>query len=166
MSKTLDIITLLDKGFVPYSSGVPVKFYKKQQCSDPRKAEWFTRPWENDSHHLRLICLGCRRRCVVVDPEGWPSVYVDKMLSRPGAVAFATVERLNVKELLNMKPVLRVDEAAWILNISRQKVHDWVEEGLLDTVPGTPVRVTSVSVQKNLVPLKKSATDVPEPGID
>lgn len=154
MSKTLDIIALLDKGFVPYSFTVPQSFYKGQQCLTPKKADWFIRPWENGTHQLKCICLGCRRRCVAVDPEDWPSIHIAKKPSRPGVVAFAVVEKLSVDELLRLKRVLRVDEAAWILNISRQKVHDWVEEGLLDPVPGTPVRVTASSVQRNLSPIK------------
>lgn len=62
------------------------------------------------------------------------------------------VDRLSVDDLLRLKRVLRVDEAAWALNVSRQKVHDWIEEGVLDAVPGAPVRVTCSSVERILLP--------------
>lgn len=152
MGKTQDIVNLLDKEYIPFSGKIPGGFYEKRKCRNPEKAEWFFRPRREGQGMSKGVCLGCKRRCSVVDPEGWPELAERRKPSRPGAVAFTVVERISVDELLRLKRVLRVDEAAWVLNVSRQKVLHWTEEGLLEQVPGSPVRVTCRSVERILLP--------------
>ncbi|WP_027188213.1 DNA-binding protein [Desulfovibrio cuneatus] len=152
MSKTLEIVDLLDKGFRPYSGHVPEAFYKERRCHDPKKAEWFFRPWSEEHKMSRFLCLGCRKRCVAVDPLGF-QILLPVKPTRPGSVVFAPMHAITVEELLRIKSVLRLDEAAWALNVSRTTVSNMVEEGTLDVVPGVPIRVTSASVQRNLQPV-------------
>ncbi len=151
MSKISDIIALLDKGFIHHPHAAPDAFYKQRRCPKPQKADWFARPLSEKHKNARFVCLGCSRRCSAIDPEGWKTLMPHRP-SRPGAVAFAVVERLTVDEMLRIKRVLRVNEAAWALNVSRPKVHEWIDEGLLELVPGSPIRVTSASVQRILAP--------------
>lgn len=156
MAKTQDILDLLDKGFVPYPCMIPGSFYSNRRCLRKEKAEWFMRPGLEPAEATRAVCLGCKRRCAVVNPRGWPELREKPNPARPGVVAFSLVERISVDELLRMKRVLRVDEAAWVLNVSRQTVHRWVEEGVLEQVPGAPVRVTCHSVERILLPVDRT----------
>lgn len=153
MGKTQDIVDLLDKGFIPVSLDIPDGFCKRRRCGRKEKAEWFLRPRPKSSGQAKGICLGCKRRCAVVNPPDWPEIHADGKAPRPGLVAFSLVERISVDDLLRLKRVLRVDEAAWALSVSRQTVHRWVEEGRLEQVAGSPLRVTSHSVERFLLPL-------------
>jgi excisionase family DNA binding protein len=45
-----------------------------------------------------------------------------------------------------------VAEAAWVLNVSDSQMYEWIDEGMLERVPGTPLRVTPDSVQRLLLP--------------
>lgn len=151
MSKTKEILQLLELGYRLYGGTVPEDFYRQARCPDPEKAEWFTRPWSDTHKHSRYICLGCGKRCATVNPKGW-QLLLPLRQARPGAVVLAVAEELTVDDLLRCRKVLRVDEAAWALSVSRQKVHEMIACGDLDTVRGTPARVTSASVKRNLEP--------------
>ena len=150
--KTREIIDLLDSGYALYSGEVPEDFYFERRCPSPKKAEWFVRPWSKEHAKSRYICLGCSRRCSVVDPEGWQLLLpVNKRL--PAMVAFAPARELSAEDLLRLKKVLRTDEAAFVLNISAKTVYDMVNDGRLDAVEGHPVRVTVESVIRCLEPV-------------
>lgn len=149
MSKTKEILELTDMGFYYYKGKVPESFYVEQGCFIPKKAEWFVRPWSKKHKNTLFICLGCPKRCRATDPEGWQLMLPVKK-NFPGEIALAVVESISADELLRIKKVLRVNEAAWALNISRQQVHEWIQQGILDQVPGAPIRVTVESVQRNL----------------
>ena len=152
MVKTSTILDLLEKGYIPFEGNVPSRFYTGKRCKCKKKAEWFLRPKQKMSEPSRGICLGCRKRCVVINPRAWPVVLEETESSRESTVQYVQVERVSVDELLRMKRVLRVEEAAWALNVSRQKVHRWVDEGILEQVAGNPLRVTTASVERVLQP--------------
>lgn len=156
MGKIKDILELLEKGYVPYSCEPPDRFYQKRGCRRKDKAEWFMRPRPKPGEAVRCACLGCRKRCVVVNPRSWSIVLDEAGPSRPGMVIYSQVERITVDELLRIKRVLRVEEAAWALSVSRQKIYHWLDEGLLEQVPGSPLRVTSASVDRILQPERRA----------
>lgn len=151
MSTVKDIMALLGKGFIPYRGKVPEEFYKELGCREPKKAEWFARPWSERHKNSCYICLGCKKKCRAVDPKGF-QLLLPISRRRPSMTLFMPGEALSVDELLTRKKVLRVDEAAWALNLSTRRVYEMVQEGLLAQVPGQPVRVTSVSVRACLQP--------------
>ena len=152
MARTQDILDLLDKGFVPYSCKVPLSYYQKKRCGKKDKAEWFTRPRQKTGEPVRYICLGCKRRCAAVNPSGWTELLDMRGEARLAVVAYTQVERISVDDMLRLKRVLRVEEAAWALNVGARKIRDWIDEGLLEPVPGRPVRVTCRSVSRVLQP--------------
>lgn len=152
MSLIRDIVDLLDRGFVPYGGTVPETVYQERHCRTPKRAEWFVRPWSETHRHSRYMCLGCRRRCTVVDPAGW-QLLLPVTPTRPSTVVFAPATPLTADELLRIKKVLRADEAAWVLNISRNVVYEMIQDGRLDALGDTPVRVTRESVLRRLEPV-------------
>ncbi len=150
--KTEELIKLLDAGYRQYKGQVPPSFYMERRCFDPKKAEWFGRAISHKNKTASFICLGCSKRCCAVDPEGW-QLLLEVSPDTPGAVMVAVAERLSVDELLRIKKALQIKEAAFALNVSRNTVQKMIDEGLLDTVPGTPIRVTVESVKRNLAPV-------------
>ena len=151
MQKTLDRMQLLDNGFVPYSGTVAKESYDKLGCpaTQRKKAEWYVLPKTKNRMRTRYICLGCKKRCTEFESEHWPS-FVLKNQDRPGRVIFMEVDRITVDELLNIKKVLRIDEAAYALNIGKTKVFEMLQDGRLEQVKGTPARVTTESVRRLL----------------
>jgi len=151
MSTIRDMLDLLERGFRHYSGHVPEEYYTVRRCRTPQKAEWFSRPWSEEHKQTRYVCLGCSRRCWAIDPVGW-QMLLPVGDSRPGAVVFAPMMPLTADDLLRMRRVLRVDEACFVLNIGRTTFYEWTQDGRLDVVPGTPIRVTVQSVCRNLEP--------------
>lgn len=49
-------------------------------------------------------------------------------------------------EMVSRKSLLRVDEAAYCLNISERTVYDWIAEGKLRKVKEQPVRIPAEDV--------------------
>jgi hypothetical protein len=153
MGKTQDMIALLEGGFRPYTGRVPRSFYLERKCYRPSRAEWYCRPGNVECPHMHCVCLGCRRKCAAFNPKDWPILAKFDKSAREETVFFALVEQVSVETMLRLKRVLRVEEAAWALNVGPAKVRRWAEEGVLETVPGHPVRVTTASVRRNLEPL-------------
>lgn len=54
------------------------------------------------------------------------------------------------------KLLLRVDEAAFVLNISESEVRNYVDEGRLEAHPEPPLRITVESVKSNIIPCTNS----------
>lgn len=144
------VVTLLDKGYMPYPCQVPRDVYEAQRCTAPARAVWFVRPASEAHKMTRFHCLGCRKRCVLVDPQGFQAVL--PMRTRPAPVALVEAQQLTALELVRLGRPLRVAEAAWVLNVSDSQMYEWIDEGMLERVPGTPLRVTPESVQRLLQP--------------
>lgn len=151
MSKTKEIIELLEKGYAHYGGYVDEAVYTERKCHNPKKADWFCRPWSEEHKTSRYICLGCYKRCSLIDPKGF-QLLLPVSRQKATQVGIFTAYKLSVDELLRSKRVLRVDEAAWALSVSKMTVYKWVDEGRLEAVPGPPLRVTSASVARNLEP--------------
>jgi len=136
-----DLLVLLDQGYAPYTGNVDGRVYARHSCPRPEKAAWFTRAG-------RYICLGCARRCPQADAIGF-------QLSLPGVrrgfqVAFAMLPSVTAQDLVRSKALLRVDEAAYVLNVSRSQVYQMIAEGKLDRHEDEPVRVTAESVREEM----------------
>lgn len=153
MSIVKDILTLMEKGFLPYRAKIPSDFYEKVKCRFPKKAEWFFRPWDKTRTQSRYICLGCRRRCVEVDPEGW-QILLPVQLRLPSSVVLLPAMQVSADDLLRLRRVLRIHEACWVLGVKRSLLYEMVEDGRLDALEGMPLRVTVESVQRRLKALR------------
>ncbi|WP_415714431.1 DNA-binding protein [Maridesulfovibrio sp.] len=125
---------LLADGFEQYNGIIDPAVYERLECPDPKKAYWVC-SWPI------LHCLGCRKRCTPKDISGFQVT-----LPMPEEL---TYEGLTAPQLLKKK-LLRVDEAAFCLNISHSLVRKWAKCGKLDATINKPVRVTSESVAKEL----------------
>ncbi|KHK02796.1 hypothetical protein [Desulfovibrio sp. TomC] len=141
MSIIDDVLTLLGKGFLPYQGHVDGSVYEPLGCGK-RKPRWF---WKE----RKYVCLGCAKRCSLVDPAGFelmlPVTYQTKKL------AFASLPAVSARELVTKKVLLTIPEVEFVLSVGRSKVWEMIQEGRLDKHPDSPpARVTAESVCREL----------------
>ncbi|MEG6550427.1 DNA-binding protein [Desulfocurvibacter africanus] len=135
-----ELLKILQAGYLPYRGHVQSEVYQGLDCPKPRRARWFV---QVDKH----VCLGCAKQCALVSPEGFELVLPVSMKKRVKS-CFAYLPQVNARQLLESKLLLRVDEAAFVLNISESEVRNYVDEGRLTAHPEPPLRVTVESVRK------------------
>ena len=105
------------------------------------------RPYRGHIEGYVFESLGCRKVAEMrrKQREEEESKNFQRMLPvkrRFAQVAFAELPTVTVEELLKNKALLRVDEAAWCLSVSRREVYSLIDEGRLERHPAGPVRVT------------------------
>lgn len=139
-----DVLAVLSNGYRPYRGEVQGEVYERLRCNKPDRATWF-------EQERKFLCLGCKRRCALVNPSGMQlTVPVDTKPSF-GRVLVAELPSLTVGELLATGRPLRPDEAAYVLNVSEREIYDLEVEGRLQRAGrGRPLRVTSDSVAEEL----------------
>ncbi|MFO7595383.1 MAG: hypothetical protein R6W92_03445 [Desulfocurvibacter africanus] len=98
----------------------------------------------------RCVCLGCAKQCALVSPEGFELVLPVSLKKRVKS-CFAYLPQVSAQQLLESKLLLRVDEAAFVLNISESEVRNYVDEGRLAAHPEPPLRVTAESLKSNIL---------------
>lgn len=135
MSKTLikDIVLLTREGWRPYGAQPAEFVYDRLRCSQRGRAYWFVR---GDV----FCCVGCASRCSLARPDGF---------SLPLPINYPQPDEpftLTPQEMVTRKALLRVDEAAYCLNVSDRKVRKWAEEGRLVALKDAPVRISAESV--------------------
>lgn len=137
------IINLTKSGWRAYNEKVEGNVYERLGCSyaqsKGRNAPfWFYK--ENI-----FLCVGCSRGCTLSSPEGFviplPIPYIYKDMEP------REVFHLTPQELVEKKSLLRVDEAAYCLNISRRLVRDWIRFGKLRRANDYPLRVLAEDVK-------------------
>lgn len=153
MSKTQLLLQLLDKGYRLYTGQVPDYVYVKKRCPHPESAEWVARPMSKEYSQSSYVCFGCDRQCVELDPTGW-QILLPVQARQPSLTAFVAAWPASAEELIENRLVLRVDEAAWVLNVSTKTIYRMLQEGKLRVVEGNPVRVTTESLRPWLTPLE------------
>lgn len=156
MSKTQQLLQLLDKGYRLYTGQVPEDVYIKKRCPHPESAEWVARPMSKEYSQSSYVCFGCDRQCTELDPKGW-QILLPLQSRQPSLTAFVTAWPASAEELVENRLVLRVDEAAWVLNVSTKTIYRMLQEGKLRVVEGNPVRVTTESLRPWLTPLEYSS---------
>ncbi|MEG6550335.1 DNA-binding protein [Desulfocurvibacter africanus] len=144
-----ELLKILQAGYLPYRGQIQPTVYQNLDCPKPRRARWFVR---QDKH----VCLGCARQCALVNPEGFELVLPISLKKRVKS-CFAYLPQVSAQQLLESKLLLRVDEAAFVLNISESEVRNYVDEGRLEAHPEPPLRVTVKSVRRLAVVSKKLA---------
>ena len=133
------IVSLVQAGWRQYNHEPTKKAYEKLRCpyggkKSGKRPFWFVR---GDI----FCCLSCSRGCALSRPEGFwlplPIQYPEN-----ASAPFA----LTPQEMVSRKALLRVDEAAYCLNISERTVYDWITEGKLRKAREQPIRVSAEDV--------------------
>lgn len=142
MSIIDDVLKLLDKGYLPYKGQIEGYVYEPLGYGPKRKPRWF---WKE----RKYVCLGCVKRCCLVDPVGFdlmlPVTYQTKKL------AFASLPAVSAWDLVTKKALLTIPEVAFVLSIGRSKVWEMIQDGRLEKHPDSPpARVTVESVKAAL----------------
>jgi excisionase family DNA binding protein len=90
-----------------------------------------------------FICITCAKGCSLVRPEGF-AMPLPIQYSQEKAHAFM----VTPNEMVSRKALLRVDEAAYCLNVSERKIYKWIDEGKLRRAREQPVRVSAEDVAR------------------
>ncbi|MDR1398132.1 MAG: helix-turn-helix domain-containing protein [Desulfarculales bacterium] len=131
------ILAFVNHGWKPYNREPSKKVYDKIDCPNlgakgTKKPLWFVR-------EDMLACVTCNRPCVLSQPK-------DFYLPLPLKFQQNKSYHLNPKELITHKALLRIDEAAYCLNVSDRLIYDWIAEGKLRKTKIIPVRIPSEDV--------------------
>lgn len=146
-SKIRSIIELIGSGWRAYNAEPEITVYTRLNClyapeapkdgGKKRKSNqpfWFSR---GDS----FLCIGCNRVCTLFRPAGFIKPLPINYKERPG-----TPHTLSPAEMVRCKSLLRVDEAAYCLNISERSIYDWLAEGKLRRTEDSPIRIPAEDV--------------------
>ncbi|KAF1073311.1 helix-turn-helix domain-containing protein [Halodesulfovibrio sp. MK-HDV] len=128
---------MMIEGFRPFRGEIAEDVYSKLGCKDASSAYWLHR-WPI------LHCLGCNKRCTPKNTEGF-----QVPMQFPASQTQSKFSMLP-EEMLQAKKFLRVDEAAYCLNISERTVRKLVDEGVLVRHMRLPIRITVESVREEM----------------
>jgi len=129
-SKIDQIIKLTQCGWRAYEGQATAVVYDNLQCDKGQRgrARWFARL-------EMLVCIGCERNCTLSCPDGFQlPLFKYPAPPRPSF-------RLSPDELLAKRKLLKIDEAAYVLNVSARQVRSMVHEGRLSVTRDAPQRI-------------------------
>lgn len=141
-----DLLRLLHWEYAPYRGHVDDRVYQDVGCDKPKRARWMVRGG-------KYVCLGCGKRCSLVDPAGFELML--PVTIRTKSFAYANLPAVSAEELLRKKMLLTVREVEFILSLSSRTIYTLVEEGRLDCHPDPPKRITADSVRREVARLKE-----------
>lgn len=137
-----DLMLLFNGGWRPYTLKPDPKVYERVECPlrgvKRKEPVWFVR---GDI----FLCISCNKGCTLTRPEGFVlplPLPAQRKDSKNPPYHF----QLTPGEMVSHKALLRVDEAAYCLNISWRQVYDWIAEGKLRRVKDQPIRVSAEDV--------------------
>jgi excisionase family DNA binding protein len=137
------IIELVKAQWRPYNYEPEPGVYVRLKCpyvdaegkkKGRKRPFWFVR---GDT----FICVACFKGCSLIRPEGFIAALPVQYAAKRTAPF-----QLSPAEMVARKALLRVDEAAYCLNISERQVYDWIAEGKLRRAKEQPVRVSAEDV--------------------
>jgi predicted DNA-binding transcriptional regulator AlpA len=140
-----DVLALLQRGYLPYSGHVTGEAYAALGCGPRRRPRWFYLVADADQ---RFVCVGCSKRCSLVNPAGFELMLPVTM--RTKSLTFAHLPAVSAEELLRKKVLLTVREVEFILSISARTIYALLDEGRLDRHPDPPTRITAESVRREV----------------
>lgn len=141
MSRTLitDIVQLTRDGWRPYGGQPEGYVYERLGCpyllTKRNRPYWFIK---GDIY----LCVGCARRCSLTRPDGFPLPLPVRYPKPPQPYT------LTPYEMVERKPLLTVEEAAYCLNVSKRTVYDYIDLGKLNVLKEGPKRVSSRDVRR------------------
>jgi excisionase family DNA binding protein len=142
------IIELVQAQWRPYSYEPKPSVYVKLKCphvdaegkkKGRKKPFWFVR---GDA----FLCVTCSKGCALTRPEGFVTALPMQYPAKKDEIY-----QLTPAEMVTRKALLRVDEAAYCLNISERQVYNWIAEGKLRRAKEQPVRVPAEDVHSCMV---------------
>jgi hypothetical protein len=140
-----DVLSLLGEGFRPYTGAIESSVQEEINCCNWPERCWFVKDADKGR---TFICLGCNSRpCTLQNPEGF-ELTAEAPLHVNARLQFMDVKAVTPEQLLNSKGWFRVDEAAFILNVSTRTVRKLVDEGVLVRHVKNPVRIAVDSLRE------------------
>lgn len=153
-TKIKEIIELTNHGWRAYNEDPQSAIYARLNCpyapardeSGHKKRKNHAPFWFVRGEHF--LCVGCSRRCSLFRPEGFIRPLPINYEERPDGEPYT----LTPQEMIQRKSLLRIDEAAYCLNISDRTVRDWIDMGKLRRTEDYPIRVPveDVAARMNL----------------
>ncbi len=134
-----DLLRLLSRGWSPYHGRVECHVYASLGCNKTGRARWMMQGG-------KFICLGCGKRCSLVDPAGFELML--PVTIRAKTLAYANLPAVSAEELLRVRMLLTVPEVEFVLNVSKRTVYALLDEGRLERHPAPPTRITAESVRR------------------
>ncbi len=141
-----DMLRLQQRGYVPYRGRVEDQVYVRLHCGRARRARWM-------HQGTKFVCLGCGRRCSLIDPPGFELLL--PVPSKAKKLAFAVLPAVSARDLLDKKLFLTMPEVEFVLCISRSHIYELLDEGRLERHPDAPLRITADSVRKEATRCKE-----------
>lgn len=138
MSNQIDAIMMfVERGWHPYTGQVDVAVYQQLGCPAPLFAKWFY----EGSEAREAQCVGCERQCRVDCTEGF----------KPAPKCFQALYKgyyytLTPLEMVKRHPLLRVEQAAYCLNVSERNIYDLIACGKLVATKERPRRIKAADV--------------------
>lgn len=139
MSQIDVIMSFVERGWHPYAGKVDAEIYEALSCPAPIFGKWLY----EGTRAQEAVCVGCDRQCRTSCDNGF-SPHPARMQYLYRGSYFT----LSPSEMLKRFPLLRVNQAAYCLNISERKVYDLIAEGALPRTKSNPCRVSSADVAK------------------
>ena len=147
MSTANEILRLVGSGYGLFHGEVDGQVYDNLRCPNPAKARWMCRD-------ALYVCVGCKRGCSLSSPAGFQASLFSVVKQEPRAqveVFVSGAEIIPDEQILRVKKLLRVGEAATILRVEPRTIRAMVADGRLDAADlGRPLRITSESVQRRI----------------
>lgn len=128
------IVELTRSGWRPYEAEPASTVYENLKCpyyktKGSNRPYWFVRCDV-------FLCVGCIKKCSLNRPSGFIMPLPIKYKECPKE-PFS----LTPAEMIARKSLLRIDEAAYCLNISERTVYEWIAIGKLRKTIENPVRI-------------------------
>jgi len=136
-----DLLQLLSRGWAPYQGRVEGRVYERLGCARPKRARWLVCDG-------KYVCLGCSRRCSLLEPAGFELML--PVTIRTKSFAYASLPAVSAEELLKKKVLLTLRDVEFILSVSSRTVYTLIEEGRLERHPDPPTRITAESVRREV----------------
>lgn len=135
--RVAEILALGREGWRPYGAEPQAFVYERLRCTRHMlkngRPNWLYR---GDT----FLCVGCEARCLLARPEGF---------SAPLPLRYPEPEQsytLTPLEMATKKHVLTPMEAAYCLNVTRDRIYKWIKTGILVVLKEKPLRVRSSDV--------------------
>ncbi len=132
------IIRLVERGWKGYEGYVDKSVYEELDCPAPIFGKWLF----EGGKAQEMTCVGCNRECHRDSAEGF--------FPQPSAIAVRNFKNayfsLSPQEMVKRLPLLKVDQAAYCLNMSERHVYELIAKGELAALREKPVRIKSADV--------------------
>ena len=135
------IVFYVERGWHPFTGQVEAGVYHEIECPAPLFAKWLYEGQRAEE----AVCIGCDRGCQVSCQQGF-----NPAPKRQQGIHRKNYFTLSQQEMVRKFSLLRVDQAAYCLNVSERKIYDLVAWGKLIATKDKPVRIAAESVKAEM----------------